>query len=133
VDLFATIAELAGVRAEAEDSVSLVPYLHGRREPLRDTVYAEHFRPNFVPAPDSAPRPLPSGHTRAVRNQRFKLVRFSSETGQIEERLFDLALDPCEEHDLAPGFGPADPARLTPLEAANLRALQAELVALGVF
>jgi len=134
VDLFATIAELAQVSAATEDSRSLVPYLHGDRKPLRETIYTELFRPNFVPADAGAPlRSVPDRHTRVVLNGRFKLIRFTDEVGRVEERLYDLEEDPCERRDLAPGLGPADPARLTPLQAAHLRALQAELVALGVF
>jgi len=134
VDLFATIAELAHVSAPTEDSVSLVPYLRGDREPLRGTVYTELFRPNFVP-PESGttPRPAPRRHTRAVLNARFKLVRFTDEDGHVEERLFDLEEDPCERRNLFPGSGPADPARLSPLQAANLLTLQEELAGLGVF
>ena len=134
VDLFATVAELAGAGARTEDSISLVPYLHGSRKPLRETVYTELFRPNLAPpAAGSALGLAPGRHTRVVLDGRFKLVRFTDETGRVEERLFDLEEDPCEQRNLAPGFGPADPARLTPLQAAHLVALQEELVALGVF
>ncbi len=134
VDLFATITELAQVRAPTEDSVSLVPYLHGARKPLRDTIYTELFRPNFVAQEsDPALRFAPRRHTRAVLNGRFKLIRFTDESGHVEEQLFDLQEDPCEQRNLCPGFGPADPTRLTPLQATNLRALQEELLALGVF
>ena len=133
VDLFATIAELARVSAATEDSVSLVPYLHGRRDPLRETIYTELFRPNFVPAgAGAALRSAPDRHTRVVLNGRFKLIRFTDEVGRVEERLFDLEEDPSEQRDLSPGLGPADPERLTPLQAGNLRALQAELSLLGV-
>lgn len=134
VDLFATIAELAQVGAQAEDSISLVPLLRGSRAALRSMVYTELFRPNFV-TPDSGHslRVTPARHTRVVLNRCFKLIRFTDENGRVEERLFDLEEDPCEQRNLCPGFGPADPARLTPLQAANLRALQEELLALGVF
>src|SRR5262249_42744696 len=55
VDLFATVAELAGSSARTEDSISLVPYLRGSKKPLRRTVYTELFRPNLAPpAPGSA-------------------------------------------------------------------------------
>jgi arylsulfatase A-like enzyme len=133
VDLFATITELAQVRAPAEDSISLVPYLRGERKPLRDTIYTELFRPNFAAPESETPHFAPRRHTRAVLNGRFKLIRFTDENGKAEERLFDLEEDPCEQRNLCPGFGPAEAARLTPLQAANLLALQEELVALGVF
>jgi arylsulfatase A-like enzyme len=133
-DLFATLCELAGVAATAADSRSLVPLLRGGRAPVRRAVYAEVFAPNFV-SPDSGQTPpfTPRTHTRAVFDGRFKLLRYTDEDGRVEERLFDLAEDPCEQRDLSPKFGPADPARLTPLQAAHLRALQEELAALGVF
>jgi arylsulfatase A-like enzyme len=137
VDLFATVVELARAGAPAAaspctDSISLVPYLRGGREPLRETVYTELFRPNFVPA-EGPLRFTPDRHTRVILNRRFKLIRFTDEDGRVEERLYDLEEDPCEERDLAPGFGIADPGKLTPLQAANLLALQDELRALGVF
>lgn len=134
VDLFATITELARVRAPAEDSVSLVPYLRGAREPLRNAIYTELFRPNFAAEePGRASRFAPRRHVRAVLNGRFKLIRFTEENGKVEERLFDLQEDPCELRNLCPGFGPADAALLTPVQAANLLALQEEMLALGVF
>lgn len=137
VDLFATVAELAGQQIgtdghpEQMDSISLVPYLRGRREPLRRTVYSENFRPNFAPPPPGSF--APETHLRAVQDERFKLVRWTTARGLVEELFFDLEEDPCEQRDLAPDFGPADSGRLTPLQAAHLRALQEELVLLGVF
>ena len=105
-DLFGTIGDLAGVHWAAEDSVSLSPYLAGDLTPLRSTVYAEDFSPNFI-SPDVNGQPpfAPTVHTRAIRNERYKLIRFTTATGAQEELFFDLQADPCETVNLCPGFG----------------------------
>lgn len=113
-DLFATIAELAGVAVEAEDSVSLVPYLEGFTGSLRSTIYAERFEPNGLPfAPDL--------HDRAIRDGRFKLIRRQ----QDPDELFDLEIDPCESQDLFP------PPAGSAAESA-WQQLDAELTEMGV-
>lgn len=130
-DLFATFADLAGVASGAQDSVSLLPYLRGQREPRRATVYAESFLPDFTspPAP-GAPAFEPKSHTRAVRNARYKLIRKTDGKG-ARDQFFDLVLDPCEATDLvAPR---RDPEALSEEQRTNLEALQAELSELGVF
>lgn len=101
VDLFATVAELAGVDYSAfptigQDSVSFVPYL---RQPgiasIRRTSYAEYFRPNGFGDTQF--------HRRAIRDRRYKLIE--DEDG---EELYDLARDPYETVDLlAQGLDPA--------------------------
>ena len=65
VDLFATVAQLAGVELDdafpglVHDSVGLLPYLEDPRRPsLRRTVVAELFHPNGLPA---APPPVCGG------------------------------------------------------------------------
>lgn len=113
-DLHKTIAELAGRVSSAEDSVSLVPYFaNPAHASIRASVYAETFQPIGGP-------PFTS-HVRAVRNERFKLIR---ETGAADE-LYDLQVDPFEASDLYPP---------TPgsLAETNYDTLVAELVALGV-
>lgn len=94
-DLFATVAALARVPAAAEDSVSLVPYLRGSTEPLRETVYAERFAPN-------GDVELATNHRQAVRDERWKLIR-RREGEVVTEELYDLELDPCETDDLCAG------------------------------
>jgi arylsulfatase A-like enzyme len=133
-DLYGTIAELAGVSWSAEDSISLVPYLRGNMTPRRTTVYAEEFSPNFV-SPDQPGQPpfTPTVHTRALRNERYKLIRFTSSTGAEEELFYDLQTDPCEELNLCPGFGNCTGAGLDPSALANLQALRDELTAMGVY
>jgi arylsulfatase A-like enzyme len=134
VDLFATITELARVPRVTQDSVSLVPYLEGDVLPRRSTVYAETFVPNFV-TPDAPGMPpfVPRVHTRAIRNERYKLIRWSGTHQAEDEQFFDLWLDPCESVDLCPGPGPCDGSGLMEEELENLLALQAELAAMGVY
>ncbi len=110
-DLFATFGELAGVASTAEDSISIVPYLANPALPsLRDWVYGETF-PGGLP---------PTNHDRAVRNDRYKLLR---RDGSPDE-FYDLVNDPFETSNLLPG--------LTPAEQAAFDELEAVLIALGV-
>lgn len=133
-DLYGTIADLAGVSWYAEDSVSLVPYLRGDMTPRRTTVYSEEFSPNFI-SPDQPGQPAftPTVHTRAIRNARYKLIRFTSSTGAQEELFFDLQTDPCESVNLCPGFGNCSGVGLDPSALANLQALRDELTSMGVY
>jgi len=97
-DVFATVAELAGVDlAQALppghelDSVSFVPYL---RRPgttsIRRALYTANFRPNgFGPYVELQ---------EAVRSRRYKLAELDG-----VERFFDLAVDPFETVDLLEG------------------------------
>ncbi len=99
VDVFATLAELAGIRAGSIDGVSLVPYLHDpARASLRSRAFAEHFTPNGVERPLWA--------RRALRDERHKLIR----DGCSDVAFFDLGLDPYEQQPLA---APFDPDRLS--------------------
>ncbi len=98
-DLYATVAELAGVDLAAllpkgwkTDSISFAPYLANPGLPsARKAAYAECFSPN-------GPGPY-TFWDQAVRNDRFKLIRRS--TG-IQE-LYDLLLDPFETANLLLG------------------------------
>ncbi|MEM8709740.1 MAG: sulfatase-like hydrolase/transferase [Planctomycetota bacterium] len=112
-DLYATLAELARVRSAAEDSVSLVPVLRDPSASVRYFVYAESFSDN------GGTLPL-NGHQRAVRGERYKLIR---ETGEADE-FYDLQSDPFEANNLLPGLNAA--------QQAAFDALEAEFVALGV-
>lgn len=112
-DLYATLAQLAGVRSRAEDSVSLAPYFSRPNLSLRSSVYAETFAPNNATGPFAS-------HGRAIRDERYKLIR---RTGQADE-FFDLAADPFETQDLFGGMNAA--------QQAAYDALAAELAALGV-
>lgn len=98
-DLFATVAELAGVDlasalpvGHAHDSISLVPYLADpAMAPLRATAFAELFEPNGFGPYDE--------RERTLRDARYKLVV----TDGAADRLYDLAVDPYEANDLLTG------------------------------
>ncbi|MFH1679350.1 MAG: sulfatase [Candidatus Eisenbacteria bacterium] len=88
IDLFPTILELAGIRADspALEGRSFVPALHG--EPMPDApVFAEVFPPKEVWK--SEPR-----HT--VRFEEWKLI---TRDGTDAAELFDLAADPTESRN----------------------------------
>lgn len=93
VDVYATLAELAGVLSAAEDSVSLVPYFTMPDLPtevLHPLAYAEHFEPN-------GPGPYTT-RGRAVRDARYKLIWRDG----VYEEFFDLEADPGETTNLLP-------------------------------
>lgn len=113
VDLFATFAQLAGSTASSEDSVSMVPYFRNPRQSIRETVYSETFSPNGSIQPNT-------DHQRAIRDERYKLIRRSGESDEF----FDLWNDPFETADLLPN--------LTTEEQTAFDGLVAELVLLGV-
>ncbi len=111
VDLYATAVDLAGFRSTAEDSVSLVPLFRNPRGSVRDLAYGERFNGNSPPY---------TGHRRALRGERYKLIR----TGQNNEEFYDLQNDPFELNDLLPGLNAA--------QQAAYDAMDAEFAALGV-
>jgi arylsulfatase A-like enzyme len=99
MDLFATVAELAGAPTGGVDAVSLAPLLTGALANVRNELYSERFQPNFVPTASGG---VPEGtdirwHDQALFDGRFKLVRESKRTddGKVEvlESLYDLARD----------------------------------------
>jgi arylsulfatase A-like enzyme len=92
-DLYATIAELAGVEASAEDSLSLVPYLADpSRSSVRGVLYTERFRSVDGVRDDAS-------WARAARGPRFKLLQEASG----RQRIYDLIADPRELRDLLQG------------------------------
>jgi arylsulfatase A-like enzyme len=112
VDVFATVAELAGVALEAAlpgvelDSQSLVPYLQDpARASRRDVLYTELFEPNGF-----GPR---TSFARAIRDDRYKLIASSD-----GDELYDLSVDPYEQTDL---LAPADVDPDTSAASARLR------------
>jgi hypothetical protein len=115
VDLFATIADIAGVpHSTGTDSVSMVPYLLNPALPsLRAYNYTEYFQPN-----GQGPY---TTRQRAARDARFKLIWFydHSDTPNVKE-FYDLQADPLEQVNLLPG-------PLPPLAQASLDALVAAL------
>lgn len=105
-DLFATIAELAGVPSDAEDSMSMAPYFADPELDLRDTVYSEYCRD------------VQEGSTSlecdyAIRERRYKLKR--SADGVTE--FFDLVSDPLETTNLLPQLTVEEQAILDHLES----------------
>ena len=113
-DIFATFAQLAGVNAAAEDSVSMVPYFSNPNLSLRETVYTEQFTPNNSSPPYNT-------HDRAIRNERYKLIRRIDQPDEF----YDLSADPFElTNRLDIG--------LSLSEREVFSALTAELAALGV-
>ena len=114
-DLFATVAELAGMDVTSLslpklDSVSLVPYLE-QASPLflRQTVYSEFFAPNGF---------QPHYFERAMRNERYKLIRTPS-----LELFYDLLLDPYE-------LAPLEVGNLSAVQSSNYLDLEARMTAL---
>jgi arylsulfatase A-like enzyme len=98
-DVFATVAEAAGVRqTTGVDGVSLLPQLKGACGPGRRALYWHY--PHY-----SNQGGRPAG---AVRAGRYKLVEFY-DGGQVE--LYDLARDPGETHDIS-GERPGQALRL---------------------
>ena len=148
-DIFATVAEIAGVDLAAQgygcgagqvalDSISLVPLLTDPCHPgLRTYAFAEMFAPNF----DSANPPAPvQASARAIRNGRYKLIRYEYDLTKsvystndpigfappcamtMCEEFYDLFNDPREVQDLLqPGVN------LLPDAQTNLSALRVEL------
>jgi len=98
-DLFATVAELAGIDLAVSmppdvtlDSVSWLPYLADPDLPsLRPYIFTEIFRPNGL---------NPSQSKRAIRDSRYKLIRVHIDGKKDLFQLYDLASDPFEEVDL---------------------------------
>jgi arylsulfatase A-like enzyme len=96
-DVFSTIMQLTGSAANAQDSVSLVPYLSQPALPsLRATVYSEMFKPNGTGAY--------SMRLRSLRGPRYKLMySYTLSNLPTTRQFFDLQADPWETQDLLPG------------------------------
>ncbi len=96
-DIFATIAEIAGVSSSAEDSVSLVPYLTDpttETQSVRAYAYAEQFTPNGVGI-------VYTDHERSIRDDQYKLIW----RNDVFEEFFDLTTHPFEDVNLLPYSG----------------------------
>ena len=128
-DLFATVAEIAGVTAQAEDSVSLVPYLATPAAPTQHRpsaggpyAYAEYFHFGV------------GAFGRAISDAHYKYVWDYSGASGPSEALYDLAADPgeltnllldCSGPECVPTQPPAGPERAAyrTLSAALFKAL----------
>ena len=68
--------------------MSFVSLLEDPNASVRQTIYAEKFRPFG--------RPLFKSHSQAVRDQRYKLIRLDC----TNDEFYDLAVDPGERRNL---------------------------------
>lgn len=101
-DLLPTVLEVVGVSAPTTiDGVSMVPYLQDpSTASQRAWIYAEKFKPNFVPAAgQTIGDQTLTQHHQAVRDARYKLIR---QWGTASETflMFDLATDYFETQNL---------------------------------
>jgi arylsulfatase A-like enzyme len=82
VDFFATACNLAGVKHDKKDSISVVPTLLGKKQPPRPPLYWEIHHP----------------FQQAVRTGKWKAIRYGTKSPL---RLFDAIADPGESANLA--------------------------------
>jgi arylsulfatase A-like enzyme len=120
-DLMPTIAEMAGSPIpQGIDGHSFLPYIEGQgSDSVRPWIYAERYKPNFVPQPGQTISSITlRAHDQTARDDRFKLVRRRSydllgvlilETTEF----YDVANDYYERNDLLDASG-IPPARLLP-------------------
>lgn len=93
IDVYPTIAELAGVTPPADiQGASIVPLLDAPEKKLRDGSFFEH---HFTLKP-----PQEIVQSEGYRTQDWKYIRYT-QLNPIVEQLFDLRNDPLEENDLA--------------------------------
>jgi arylsulfatase A-like enzyme len=93
-DLFATFAELAGVKASAVDSKSFVAALSGTSSQSRNFAYTEHLSTKGRGGGLNA---LGKTDQWAIRDTKYKLIHDGSTN---QEFLFNLASDPSEQRNL---------------------------------
>ena len=112
VDVFSTIADIAGITASTPDSVSIRPYLEDptlATSLTRPYIYADKFEPN-----GSGPY---TNEERSISDGKYKLIW---RNGAYDE-MFDLETDAFEGSNLLPVSG------LTPTELAAYNLLVATM------
>ena len=92
-DLFATVAELAGVSLVNHpyplDSISVLPYLTDPDLPsIREVVFSERFEPNGFGTPTDV--------RQMIRNERYKLIQQEG----LPDEFYDMENRLLEETDL---------------------------------
>jgi arylsulfatase A-like enzyme len=80
MDVYPTVAELAGLPADA-DGLSLVPVMQGRRQAVRDTLFGVY-----------------RDVQRMIRTETWKLIEYPR-IGRVQ--LFEIGRDPDERNDLS--------------------------------
>ncbi len=137
VDLLATLCELAGADGTADDSVSFASYLSDPdAPPVRANLLAERFNGNFDAVCESFPPQ--QRYTRALRNDRYKLIRTQTAPradcpGVDQVELYDLTLDPFEEHNLLRNpESLSDPQVAPPATSRDYCALRCAMIRTGV-
>lgn len=117
-DLFATVMDVHNINMSLvneglpQDSVSILPYVKNITHPSpRTTVFAD------------IRNPLATNFSRTVKNQRYKLLRFTN-SGVTTEEFYDLELDSLEASNILL-------RTLTATEQSNLDSLRARLAELS--
>lgn len=96
VDLFATIADVAGTGVTARhDGISFRSLLGAAGPSPRSVAYTEFFRP-ARPGGGGGAGPAALANAWAVRDARYKLIQLVDGASS----LYDLAVDPYEQNDL---------------------------------
>lgn len=121
-DLFATVMDVHGINLSAvneglpQDTVSILPYVQNLSHPTpRTTAYVSH-KSNATATAD---------YNRSVRNDRYKLLRFTlGATGVTSEEFYDLQLDELETTNILL-------RTLTTTEQTNLNNLRTRLAELS--
>lgn len=112
-DLLPTIVELCnGSATTGVDGLSLVPYLLDPALPSqRKWIFAERFKPNFVPAPGVSISTVSlTQHHQTARDDRYKLIRLRSWNGSPDTLfLHDVQIDYFETQNLLNGRGNPPP------------------------
>jgi arylsulfatase A-like enzyme len=121
-DIFATVMDVHGINLSSvneglpQDTVSFLPYIKNQSHPAPRTTAFVGRRSSGAANAD---------FQRAVRNDRYKLLRFTvTSTGVTTEEFYDLQVDPLEATNILL-------RALTPTEQTNLDSLRTRLAELS--